>query len=140
MKLKLEQIWGSQQALPKLLARDLPVRTAYWIGRNTHKIEAELKTLNDSRISLVKKYGKEDEKTKSWNIEPAKREVFEKAFAELLNTEINVDIKTVGISELGDIKLSAGECLAIEFMLKDDDDGKQEKPKLPEALEPPKRR
>jgi hypothetical protein len=119
MKLTLQKVWDSQQAFPKLAGKDLPLKVAYWIGRNVAKLQSELKSLNDSRVSLVKKYGAEDDK-RVWNVKPENYGKFNEEFSALLATECDIDIKQFSFDDLGDMKMSAQELNAIEFMVKEE--------------------
>lgn len=119
MKVKLQVIWNSQQTLPKLLNRELPAKVAYWIGKNANKIEIELRSIDKVRQDLIKKYGKEDEVTKTWNVTDG-REEFNKDFNELMETETDINIGQFSLKDLGDIKLTGAEVSAIEFMLKEE--------------------
>jgi hypothetical protein len=120
MKLTLKQIWESQQAMPKLLGRDLSnIKASYWIGRNAKTLDGEFTALNEKRIQLVKKFGVEDKAANKWDIPADKRDDFNKAFAELLDTEIDINITQIDISMLSDAKLSPSDTVSIDFMLKE---------------------
>jgi hypothetical protein len=118
MKLTLQTIWNSQQSLPKLLGKDLPVRISYYLAQNANKIDKELKIMNEARVVLVKKYGKEDDK-KQWAVLPENSEVFNKEYTELISAEVEIDLHQFNLLDLEDVKLSAQECFAIEFMIKE---------------------
>jgi len=120
MKLKLAQVWSCQQAMPKLLGRELAnTKASYWIGRNAKAIDAEYDILNTSRIKMVKQHGVEDNVTKQWNIPKEKIEEFTTEFNKLLETEIEVNITPISISDIPDAKLSPLDTVAIDFMLKE---------------------
>jgi len=118
MKVKLRKLWDSQKAIMKVASKDLPIKLAYWVGRDVDRVERELRDINKSRVELVKKFGKEDEKKKTWTVTPENAEVFEKEFEAFLETEVEVDIKQFEIEEFSSIQLSGEECNAINFMLK----------------------
>jgi hypothetical protein len=128
VKLSLKAIWESQQSLPKLAGKEFPVKTSYWIGKNVNKLQAELKQINETRVTLIKKYGTEEEKTKQWNVKPEHHEVFMKEFDAFMETEVEVDIKMFKLSDLGEAKFTAQEMACIDFMFEAD----EPKPECPE--------
>jgi hypothetical protein len=120
MKLKLRQIWASQQAMPKLLNKELAnVKASYWIGRNARVLDVEFDALNQKRIALVRRFGNEDKKTKQWDIPQEKRTEFNLLFEQLLDTEVEVNITLIDLEMIADAKLSPIDLVAIEFMLKE---------------------
>jgi hypothetical protein len=120
MKLKLKDIWASQQAMPKLINLDFAnIKAAYWIGRNAKILDAEFTSLNEQRVKLVKEYGVEDKKSNKWNIPAENRAKFDKLFEELLETEVDLNINQISLDMLADVKLSPVDTVAIGFMLKE---------------------
>lgn len=118
MKLKLKQIWECGEAISGLLKKELSnIKASYWIGRNAKRIESEFKVLNEKRITLVKQFGTENKKTKNYDIPDDKLEEFNTKFKELLNIEVEVDIKTVLIDDIKDAKISPRDISVLDFML-----------------------
>jgi hypothetical protein len=119
MKLKLKQIWASQQAMPKLLNRELAdVKTSYFVGKNARALDVEYGGLNQKRILLVKKHGIEDTKSNQWNVPKEKMEQFNKEFESLLESEVDVEITAVDVIGLADAKLTPMDMVSIDFMIK----------------------
>ena len=120
MKLKLRQIWASQQAMPKLLNKELAnPKASYWIGKNARLLDVEFDALNEKRIELVKRFGVEDKKLKKWDIPEPKREEFNHLFEQLLDTEVEVNVMPINLDMISDAKLTPIDMVAIEFMLKE---------------------
>lgn len=109
MQLKLKQIIESVDSLSKLLNKELPVKTAYRLGRLTKTIQSELEQFNLTRNNLIKKYGKE--KDGQYQIDPEDKPTlnkFNNEIDDLLSVEVEIDAyEPISIDELGDIKLSA---------------------------------
>jgi hypothetical protein len=109
MTVTLKDIVQNVDSLRKLLNKELPVKTAYRLGRLSKAIQSELDQFNLTRNNLIKKYGKE--KAGQHQIDPDDKEAFEKFNNEiesLLSVEIKIDAyEPIAIDELGDIKLSA---------------------------------
>ena len=122
MKLKLKQIWASQQAMPKLLNREIDnVKASFFIARNARVLDVEFDALNLKRIELVKRMGVEDPANKQWSIPNDKMEEFNKKFEDLLDREVEIPIEPIAISWLAGCKLSPMDCASIDFMLYDEE-------------------
>lgn len=109
MKLTLKELLQNVESLGKLLNKELPVKTAYRLGKLSKALQSELDQFNLTRNNLIKKYGKE--KDGQYQIDPDDKEAlekFNKEIEELLSVEINIDVyDPISVDELGEIKLSA---------------------------------
>ena len=120
MKLKLKQIWAAQQAMPKLLQKELgDVKASYWIAKNGRKLEQEIVDMEKARITLVKTYGAEDTESKKWSVPPAQLDEFNRKYEGLMDTEVDVDIKEISLDQIKDAKLAPIDIAAIDFMIKE---------------------
>ena len=120
MKVKLSKLWNSQKALGALnVIKDLPIKTSYWIGKNTKKISREVTEIEEKRKELVKKYGVENDK-KETSVPQEKMEEFSKEFYDLLDTEIDVDLRIFNIDEFtGKSGLTGQDMLQIDFLFEE---------------------
>lgn len=116
MKLKIREILEAAPILKKVTNFSLPVKASYNIMRNMKKIEQELRPFEESRLQLVRKHGKEDEDGKV-SVTEKKLEDFYKDVSSLLEEDIEVDIRTVKIEQLEEIKLTPSEVQCIDFIL-----------------------
>lgn len=109
MKITLKELLQNVNSLSNLLNKELPVKTAYRLGRLSKAIQSELDQFNLTRNNLIKKYGKE--KDGQYQIDPEDKTTmkkFEKEIEELLSVEITIDAyDPIAVDDLGDIKLSA---------------------------------
>lgn len=127
-KVKLNKLWNSQKALGALnIIKDLPIKTSYWIGKNTKKISREIELIEEKRRDLVKKYGTENEK-KETAVPQEKMEEFSKEFYDLLDTEIEVDLRLFNIEEFtGKSGLTGQNMLQLDFLFEEvEEPNKQE--------------
>lgn len=127
-KVKLNKLWNSQKALGALnIIKDLPIKTSYWIGKNTKKISREIELIEEKRRDLVKKYGTENEK-KETVVPQEKMEEFSKEFYDLLDTEIEVDLRLFNIEEFtGKSGLTGQDMLQLDFLFEEvEEPNKQE--------------
>jgi hypothetical protein len=108
MELTLKQLVEKSESLGKLLNKELPIRSAYRLGRLLNAIKIELKEYDIHRNLLIKKYGKE--KDGQFSIDPKDElaiESFVRDNEELMSVWVKIDsYNPISINELGDIKLS----------------------------------
>lgn len=98
--------------------------TAYRISKNIKVITEEEKTYQDTRIKLCKEYAEKDDKgepividDKKYDISAENLKKFNKELNNLLEEEIDIEIKKLSLHEIDRVGLSAFELNSIEFML-----------------------
>lgn len=116
MKLTLNELQRGFISLGKLANQDLPLKTGYWLGRIAKAVEAEMKTLEDSRIKLVKRLGVEDAEG-NYSIKPDSMEDFSREMGELLEVSIELPGDKIKLESLGDgVKLSAIDLINLDWL------------------------
>ena len=120
MKFTLNGIMGMNEGLNVILAKELPVKTSYWLARFLDKVGSETKAMEKARLILAEKLAKREKdgnfvfkKDKDgkelvpqqfdFTKENAKK--FQDEFAELGKEEFEIDFKAIKLEQLGDIKL-----------------------------------
>lgn len=109
---------GMQKGLDVILAKELPVKTAYWLARFLDKVTIEYKAMEKVRIKLIEKYAKKDkdgkpmmkevkkgEQPKEYDLTDDNMKKFQDEFAELGKEEFEIDFKPIKVEQLGDIKI-----------------------------------
>ena len=118
MKFNLNEIMAMQTGLDVILAKELPVKPAYWLARFLDKVGIEYKAMESTRMKLLEKHAKKDKDGKlvmkkdkdgkpinEYDITKTNMEKFQDEFAELGKEEFEVDFKPIKLDQLGDIKL-----------------------------------
>jgi len=118
MKFSLNEIMGMNEGLNVILAKELPVKTAYWLARFLDKVGSETKAMETARIKLVEKYAKKDKDGKpifkkdkdgkqlnEYDLTVTNMKKFNEEFVELGKEEFDIDFKAIKLDQLGDIKL-----------------------------------
>lgn len=118
MKLKNGVIFNATEALNKLATSDLPIKVVYNLKKNMDAINEQLKVINESRNSLIKKYGHDDKITQD---DKEAMQKFVSDFNEILEIEEEVDIRTFTLEDLDGAKLSAADLSAVMFMIKEEE-------------------
>ena len=122
MKLKNGVIYASSGVLNKLCSIDLPIKTMYTLKKNCLALNGTLEFIDARRKELLQKYMDENNKWKDKDSE----EKFINDFSEVLNIEEEVDIKMIDFEELDGIRISIADFNNILFMIKLDDEKKEE--------------
>lgn len=118
MKFTLNEVRGMQAGLDEILAKELPVKTGYWLARFLDKVGVEYKAMETTRMKLVEKYAKKDKDGKpvmkkdkdgkqlqEYDLTKINMEKFQAEFAELGKVEFDVKFEPIKLDQLGDIKL-----------------------------------
>ena len=125
MKLTNKQIINSIDSLKNLSGKELDVKTSFIIAKNIKVIDEISDIFISEKMKLVNKYGTKDKEGNlkvedNGAVEIAKNNLKEwnRSYAELLKIENDVDIQKIKLNDL-DIKVSAQELLAIEYMIEE---------------------
>lgn len=110
MKLSLETVLKSFDALEKLSKLKLPVTISFKIGKTIKAINNELETYQEIRKKRIKELGEEakddkGEPTGNYNVTKENIPVWEKEHKELIEREVSIEAHPLKLSDLGDEKL-----------------------------------
>ena len=105
-----------KQGLDVILAKELPVKTAYWLARFLDKVGVEYKAFETARVKLAEKYAKKDKDGKpamkkvkdmpdQYDITDDNMKKFNDELGELGKEEFEIDFKPIKLEQLGDIKI-----------------------------------
>jgi hypothetical protein len=112
-----------KSGLQKLIAADVPLKSAFKLKGILQTVNNALKTYDEVRLDAMKKYGvkKEDgtlevDEQQNVKFDPEQYEKFAKEMQELLDTE--VEAAKVSLADLGEkVHISADELSALESIL-----------------------
>jgi hypothetical protein len=130
MEMKSYKIIELYRALEKLMKNDVELRTAVALARNFEAVSTPAKIIDQKQQDLMKEYAKKDENGEviqgengSVTIE-SPTEYFAK-LQNILETDIDVELKPIKIDALKGIKISGSDILALDPVLEDEDDKKE---------------
>lgn len=130
MKIRLAEVKALEGSLSKIFDKDVNIKIAYRLSVLLKRLSEEMSLLEENRVKLVKKYGKEDEKTKSMTVPPENSQAFFNSFNELMQLEVDINFEPVALKDLGDIELSAADMVKLSgTIIKCEDDKKKKAPK-----------
>ncbi len=118
MKITLKEVSEMQAGLDVILAKELPVRPAYWLARFLDKVRSEIGATEKIRMQLIDKYAKKDKDgefifkkdnkgkdLQEYDFTKENFEKFGKEYTELSEVEMEIDFKPIKLSDLGDITI-----------------------------------
>lgn len=117
MKLELRVFVDGQLALQQLAQLSVPAMTAYKIMKNLKLIENETQPYWDTRRKLLEPYGN-DKGVVEWPDDETEKKIGAE-LDEILDQEVNVEVKALPIKALGDIEVTPAILYGAWFMFKD---------------------
>ncbi len=106
MKLTLNDLVLSREALQRLLHRKMPAKVAFSLARIVRRANVELEDYNKTRMGLFKRLGELSEDGRQWSMNKAedeKREEFAEEMQSLLDAKIELEISQMPAEDLPDI-------------------------------------
>ncbi|MBT2599079.1 MULTISPECIES: hypothetical protein [unclassified Oceanobacillus] len=102
MKLTVTELYNLSDGLKNILDKELPTSVAFSIQRNFKKVGDELTPSNEVRKNIIEKYKEKDNGDGSFNIKKDKVELCKKEVNELMEQEVDIDLKRIKLSDLGE--------------------------------------
>ncbi len=104
IKTKLQILVAAKEPLQNLSSKEMPLKTSYGLARLIRKINDELAVFEESRLTLVKKYGDLNEEEGTYIVPPDKIPLFGKEYAEFLDVDVELDCGKIVLPETINIK------------------------------------
>ncbi len=122
MKFTLAEIRWMQRGLNAIFETALPIKLSYQLSKLFNLFNKEMIEVEKARVDLVKKLsnGIEDSSGEI-RVPPESEDRFRQEFAQLLQSEIEVDFTPIKLSDFGDdIKISPAELSSLYKIIKED--------------------
>jgi len=123
MKITNREIQSKVQILQTITQRQLPVKASYAIAKNITTINRELKIFESEKMKIINEYALKDEsgnpkiESNAYKIIEGKEEECNSKINELLDIEIEIEIRTFNINVIEDMNFSPSELLEVDFMI-----------------------
>lgn len=121
INVKISSLLNSTEALQKLAGADLKAKLAWQVARLLKAAEAELQSFNETRMTLIKKYGEKDaegelitDEKGNCKIPPEVIDTFTTELNELINTEVEISVNKISIDDLENISFTPSEMTLLE--------------------------
>lgn len=127
MKITLKEVVKKNNALREISEKHLPVKISYAVSKNLMRLQEECELVEKSRIKLLESYAKKDNAgnpiIENGQYQLGENQtVFGKEFEKYLDSEIEVEIYQIPISELEKLDesrydaLTPAELAGLEFV------------------------
>ena len=106
IEINVSTLINCTQALNELIKKPLKIRTAYKIARLAREVSKELELFNNTKNSLIQKYGEHDEnnnlitENNSYKIREDKRKEFVEEYQDMMQQTIQLNIEPITLKEL----------------------------------------
>ncbi len=129
IKVKILQLINSAEMLQKLSKQDFTAKLAWKIARLLKAAEAEIQSFNETRMTLINKYGEKDENGQlitdeigNCKIDEASVTEFSKQLNDLLDTEVEINANKMKMEDLEEVKFTPNEIGLLEPFLETEDE------------------
>jgi hypothetical protein len=120
MKFTLESIYEKFEAIKKFGdIKDLPVKTAYRLGKLLKSVLAELKESEEIKSKLIEKYG-EKEKSGYSKVKEENLKAYNDEWKEMLKEEIELSFIKVPLSDIPQGSLTSADIMYLEEFFTED--------------------
>ena len=117
MKVSLGEVYMSTAVMNKLIEAPLSAKLSFRLARVMREMNDALKTLEEERTKLIKKFGK-DNGDGSIAVTEENKNLFLEEFNTLLDEEIETSWDKIEPEVLGDTPLSVADVSKIGFLFK----------------------
>jgi hypothetical protein len=114
MIFKLFELRNMGPSLRRLSSQPIPLKISYRLSKFIKKTTEELSSVEEHRIKLIDQFGTKNEQSGFTTVLPEKEKEFQKAFFDLLNETVDIDIEPISVEDLGSIKLSVEDILNMD--------------------------
>ena len=126
MKIKLEKIMESKDALSKIVDIKMPVEIAFKLSKLVNKVNDEIKSIEKARFLKVKELGEQEVikkdgkeiKSNNWKVKEENIDKFKEEMEKLFNVEIELDIPKIKLKDL-DGNVEASCFLNMDWLIKE---------------------
>lgn len=110
--MKIKELYTLNDGLMALADKELPAKVSYNVQRNLRKLDSELKTvrktidkLNEKYVDMEKAKDNESQLIKDNLKEGVTLEDYQNELDELMDQEVEIELRKIHIDDLGDIKV-----------------------------------
>jgi hypothetical protein len=112
LKLTNGEIFAAVEPLKRLMGQKFPIKTSLALSKLVHKLDDELKVINEVRQGLFQKYGTKEPEGLMVKADNPNREKFYAEHAELMAQETEVVLEKVKLPE--SVEIEAADMMLLE--------------------------
>lgn len=125
MKITNRELQSKGQVLSMLSNKQLPVKVSYALAKNINGINKELKIYEEEKMKIIKECALKDEsgnpkiENNQYVLIEDKKEVFSEKVNELLDIEVDLDVRKINVNELlnSNVDFTPSELVELDFMI-----------------------
>ena len=121
INITLRELVDSSDTMKKLSQKSLKGKIAYYIARLLREIDKELTLFNETRGTLIKKYGEKDENGElkidengNCKFSPEATERFYSEMNDILNNVIELNANKINLNDLEELDFTPTEMIILE--------------------------
>lgn len=121
IKVTINELLNSTEVLQKLSKKDFKAKLAWQVARLLRNAEEEIKNFNETRMTLITKYGEKDENGElktddngNCKIIPESISTFSAELEDLLKTEVEINANKIDIEQLENLDFTPSDMAALE--------------------------
>ena len=112
IKVKIRNILDANDALTRLSQNTLPIKTSYDIAKVLNRVREEVRIYDTERIKMLEKHGTLNEEKTEYVFEtPEKMQAFQKEHNELMDVDVEIDVKPIVLKSTDNIRITAQEII-----------------------------
>lgn len=126
-KTTIEQLISASGSFDYLISRRerLSGKVNYQLSKNIKPVKDELDAYNEARKGIIKKYANKDENgepviiSNEYDIPKELKKEFDAEIDELMNTEVDIQVKMIKLDDLESAGLSAADYFNLDYMIEE---------------------
>lgn len=112
MKITMMKIMNIRNELEALFMKDVPIEASWAISKFIRQIEVEYNDFEKNRVKILKKYIDEE----TGKVPEDKQNELQKEMENLLDVEVELDIRPIPINALGDVSVPPLSLAKMSFL------------------------
>lgn len=121
--LTVADIAGAKESLDNVMAKELPVVTAWKLAKASKPINDEFDAYDKIRVETVRKYGKESETVAgAFEVPPGKVEAFQNELQKVLEQKVVITVPLISLEQLDGREFRPRDLALIWFLFEEEHD------------------
>ena len=124
IKIKLQDLLNSTEALQRLAQTSLKARPAFYVAKLLKAADKEIQEFNETRMNLIKKYGEKDENgelitDENQNCKIPDQDIsnFTQELNDLAATEVEINANKLRIDDLETVDFTPNDMSVLELFI-----------------------
>lgn len=116
IEISINELFNCSEVLKKLLKQDVKAKLAFKLATLIKEVDSVLNEVENIRVNLVKKYGKENEEG-ILNVTEENMQLFLNEWSDLMLTVVQLNAPKINISDFNEEVLTPEDVIKIEKLV-----------------------